>query len=73
MSLLRTITSFWSIQAPNAPNKENKEPKFAQMWNKIISSFREEDLINNRLGYPVMQLKCFSLGCLAPEYVILLY
>ncbi|KAH9774697.1 callose synthase 2 [Citrus sinensis] len=29
-------------------NKEKEEAKFAQMWNKIISSFREEDLISNR-------------------------
>ncbi|VVB07525.1 unnamed protein product [Arabis nemorensis] len=25
-----------------------KEARFSQMWNKIITSFREEDLINNR-------------------------
>ncbi|KAL2461368.1 Callose synthase 2 [Abeliophyllum distichum] len=29
-------------------NKEKKAARFAQMWNKIIESFREEDLINNR-------------------------
>ncbi|KAJ4711705.1 Callose synthase [Melia azedarach] len=29
-------------------NKEKEAAKFAQMWNKIISSFREEDLISNR-------------------------
>ncbi|KAK8934984.1 Callose synthase 3 [Platanthera zijinensis] len=29
-------------------NKEKEAAKFAQMWNKIITSFREEDLINNR-------------------------
>ncbi|KAJ8748765.1 hypothetical protein K2173_011320 [Erythroxylum novogranatense] len=28
-------------------NKEKVEARFAQMWNKIISSFREEDLISN--------------------------
>ncbi|XP_058090540.1 callose synthase 3-like [Magnolia sinica] len=30
------------------PNKEKQAVKFAQLWNKIISSFREEDLISNR-------------------------
>ncbi|KAL5762824.1 hypothetical protein ACOSP7_019088 [Xanthoceras sorbifolium] len=34
------------VEAPS--NKEKEEPKFAQMWNKIISSFRDEDLINDR-------------------------
>ncbi|GLT37045.1 hypothetical protein SLA2020_113830 [Shorea laevis] len=29
-------------------SKGQEAAKFAQMWNKIISSFREEDLINNR-------------------------
>ncbi|CAN1287200.1 Callose synthase 2 [Linum perenne] len=32
----------------NPSNKEKKEARFAQLWNKIISSFREEDLINDR-------------------------
>ncbi|KAK9283040.1 hypothetical protein L1049_011268 [Liquidambar formosana] len=29
-------------------NKDKEAAKFAQLWNKIISSFREEDLISNR-------------------------
>ncbi|XP_027158791.1 callose synthase 2-like [Coffea eugenioides] len=29
-------------------SKEKEAARFAQMWNKIIESFREEDLINNR-------------------------
>lgn len=29
-------------------NKEKEAARFAQMWNKIITSFREEDLISNR-------------------------
>ncbi|KAK6925713.1 1,3-beta-glucan synthase subunit FKS1-like, domain-1 [Dillenia turbinata] len=29
-------------------NREKEAAKFAQLWNKIISSFREEDLISNR-------------------------
>ncbi|CAM8969696.1 unnamed protein product [Rhodiola kirilowii] len=31
-----------------ASNKEKEAAKFAQLWNTIISSFREEDLINDR-------------------------
>ncbi|PON48810.1 Glycosyl transferase [Parasponia andersonii] len=30
------------------PNNEKGAARFAQLWNKIISSFREEDLISNR-------------------------
>ncbi|KAI5647696.1 hypothetical protein M9H77_33701 [Catharanthus roseus] len=29
-------------------NKEKEAARFAQMWNQIIESFRDEDLINNR-------------------------
>ncbi|XP_020584055.1 callose synthase 3 [Phalaenopsis equestris] len=29
-------------------DREKESAKFAQMWNNIITSFREEDLINNR-------------------------
>lgn len=29
-------------------SKEKEAAKFAQMWNKIVTSFREEDLISNR-------------------------
>ncbi|KAL3622395.1 Callose synthase 1 [Castilleja foliolosa] len=29
-------------------NKDKKAARFSQMWNKIIESFREEDLISNR-------------------------
>ncbi|GMN26651.1 hypothetical protein TIFTF001_001365 [Ficus carica] len=29
-------------------NKEKGAARFAQLWNKVISSFREEDLISNR-------------------------
>ncbi|KAL6575472.1 Callose synthase 2 [Orobanche hederae] len=29
-------------------NKEKAAARFSQMWNKIIESFREEDIINNR-------------------------
>ncbi|CAK9177419.1 unnamed protein product [Ilex paraguariensis] len=30
------------------PNNEKEAARFAQLWNKIIESFREEDLISNR-------------------------
>ncbi|CAK7339194.1 unnamed protein product [Dovyalis caffra] len=30
------------------PNNEEEAARFAQLWNKIISSFREEDLISNK-------------------------
>ncbi|XP_043691050.1 callose synthase 3-like isoform X2 [Telopea speciosissima] len=30
------------------PNKEKERAKFAQLWNQIVESFREEDLISNR-------------------------
>jgi callose synthase len=29
-------------------DKENIAARFAQMWNEIVTSFREEDLIDNR-------------------------
>ncbi|KAL8495893.1 hypothetical protein ACS0TY_019858 [Phlomoides rotata] len=29
-------------------NKDNEAARFSQIWNKIVESFREEDLINNR-------------------------
>jgi len=33
-------------------DKENIAARFAQMWNEIVTSFRDEDLIDNRwLGY----------------------
>lgn len=34
------------LQIPS--NKEKEAARFAQLWNKIITSFREEDLISNR-------------------------
>ena len=34
------------LQIPS--NKEKAAARFAQLWNTIISSFREEDLISNR-------------------------
>lgn len=30
------------------PVKKNEAANFAQIWNQVIASFREEDLINNR-------------------------
>lgn len=34
------------FQIPSS--KEKEAARFAQLWNKIITSFREEDLISNR-------------------------
>lgn len=31
-----------------AVDKERQAARFAQMWNKIITSFRKEDLISDR-------------------------
>ncbi|GLT82345.1 hypothetical protein SLE2022_007310 [Rubroshorea leprosula] len=43
------IWGFFSRSFPEVPsNKEKKAARFAQLWNKIISSFREEDLIDNK-------------------------
>ncbi|KAF6151837.1 hypothetical protein GIB67_010411 [Kingdonia uniflora] len=44
--LKATFSRKFAEQIPT--NKEKEEAKFAQLWNRIISSFREEDLINNR-------------------------
>ena len=44
-------------------NKGKEAARFAQLWNKIITSFREEDLISNRY------LECFSVVIL---YLVLL-
>ncbi|KAJ0083727.1 hypothetical protein Patl1_29895 [Pistacia atlantica] len=43
---LRATFSRNFAQIPS--NKEKEAARFAQLWNKIISSFREEDLISNR-------------------------
>lgn len=31
-----------------SPNKRTEAAKFAQLWNEVICSFREEDLISDR-------------------------
>ncbi|KAI3681239.1 hypothetical protein L6452_36028 [Arctium lappa] len=43
---LKATLSHRSTKVPT--NKEKEAARFAQMWNKIITSFREEDLISNR-------------------------
>ncbi|KAF5736396.1 callose synthase 2-like [Tripterygium wilfordii] len=40
------IATFSRKFSDTSPNKEKEEARFAQMWNKIITSFRDEDLIN---------------------------
>ncbi|CAN8247661.1 unnamed protein product [Cochlearia groenlandica] len=45
----RGIKATFSRKFDQIPSSKDKEAaRFAQMWNKIISSFREEDLISNR-------------------------
>lgn len=40
---------FWSKRFDEAsPSKRTEAAKFAQLWNEVISSFREEDLISDR-------------------------
>uniref|UniRef100_A0A2P2MMM7 1,3-beta-glucan synthase n=5 Tax=Rhizophora mucronata TaxID=61149 RepID=A0A2P2MMM7_RHIMU len=39
---------FTKIPSKEEKEEEKEEARFAQMWNKIISSFREEDLISDR-------------------------
>ncbi|XP_031373248.1 callose synthase 2-like [Punica granatum] len=43
---LKATLSRKFVEIPSS--KEKEAAKFAQLWNKIISSFRDEDLINNR-------------------------
>ncbi|KAJ9565628.1 hypothetical protein OSB04_001594 [Centaurea solstitialis] len=43
---LKATLSRRSSKVPT--NKEKEAARFAQLWNKIITSFREEDLISNR-------------------------
>ncbi|WOL18911.1 callose synthase 3-like [Canna indica] len=44
---LRATLSSKFEEIPTTSN-EKEEARFAQMWNKIITSFREEDLISNK-------------------------
>nr|QKN22526.1 callose synthase 3 [Urtica dioica subsp. dioica] len=45
---LRATLSRNFVEIPLPSNKEKGAARFAQLWNKIISNFREEDLISNR-------------------------
>ncbi|KAK9736029.1 hypothetical protein RND81_04G245800 [Saponaria officinalis] len=43
------LKATFSMRFPNfSSNKEKEAARFAQLWNQIITSFREEDLISNR-------------------------
>uniref|UniRef100_A0A803KLY9 1,3-beta-glucan synthase n=1 Tax=Chenopodium quinoa TaxID=63459 RepID=A0A803KLY9_CHEQI len=43
------LKATFSRRFPDIPsNKEKEAARFAQLWNQIITSFREEDLIENR-------------------------
>ncbi|XP_024996766.1 callose synthase 5-like [Cynara cardunculus var. scolymus] len=33
------------------PNRRSEAAKFAQLWNEVVASFREEDLISDRKGF----------------------
>ncbi|KAK9078560.1 hypothetical protein SSX86_002617 [Deinandra increscens subsp. villosa] len=43
----KVLTTTLSHNFGTLPSKEKEAARFAQIWNKIITSFREEDLINN--------------------------
>ncbi|XP_074292590.1 callose synthase 3-like [Silene latifolia] len=43
------LKATFSMRFPNfSSNKEKEAARFAQLWNQIITTFREEDLISNR-------------------------
>ena len=44
-------------------NKEKAAARFAQLWNKIITSLREEDLIDNRYNDDWTFLNIFVIPC----------
>nr|XP_043619337.1 callose synthase 3-like isoform X2 [Erigeron canadensis] len=44
----RGLKATVSHRFSNEPTNKEETARFAQMWNTIITSFREEDLINNR-------------------------
>ncbi|XP_059628840.1 callose synthase 3 [Cornus florida] len=46
--LKATLSRNFTENTSNPSNREKEEARFAQLWNKIISSFREEDLISDR-------------------------
>ena len=46
LSLPEVLCIWLLLQIPS--NKEKEAARFAQLWNKIITSFREEDLISYR-------------------------
>ena len=39
-------------------SRRSEAAKFAQLWNEVICSFREEDLISDRKGF--LPQRCFS-------------
>ena len=43
---MQLIFICWFFQSPVSGSKDSA--RFAQMWNKIITSFRDEDLISNK-------------------------
>ncbi|CAN0831008.1 Callose synthase 5 [Linum grandiflorum] len=66
-NLLRFGSCCWSLNIIHvSANKGSEAAKFAQLWNEVITSFREEDLISDRKGYTTEIdniVKGFSLTC----------
>uniref|UniRef100_A0A0D3E2V1 1,3-beta-glucan synthase n=1 Tax=Brassica oleracea var. oleracea TaxID=109376 RepID=A0A0D3E2V1_BRAOL len=48
ISILRPDTNAWNAKVQVTAARRTEAAKFSQLWNEIISSFREEDLISDR-------------------------
>ncbi|RRT75038.1 hypothetical protein B296_00017195 [Ensete ventricosum] len=48
---LGAVVSLWAPVILVSPNKRTEAAKFAQLWNEVVCSFREEDLISDRKGH----------------------
>lgn len=48
LTVLVSYLTPWGIQV--SPSKRTEAAKFSQLWNEVICSFREEDLISDRKG-----------------------
>ncbi|CAL9771431.1 unnamed protein product [Musa acuminata subsp. burmannicoides] len=55
--------SFSKRFAEVSPNKRTEAAKFAQLWNEVICSFREEDLISDRKGHKLTYIILYSDCC----------
>lgn len=65
LSVYQVAASWYSgkkpffLQIPS--NKAKEAARFAQLWNRIITSFRDEDLINNRWKPLADRVICLSI------------